>query len=309
VSDPSGARLRYEAAHYMQLGLHAQAVERLQRVLAGDPDDAGAHADLSVCLSVQKRARPALYEAELAVGLDPDLPAAHHALGFAALANRRYDQAEEHLVRAIALEPEDADRHVKLAYYYSLFEQRKHCRELIAKALALAPDFVDALVADGVFALDRGDAAHACSRAQQVLRMAPGTLAAIVLMGRALLRRGDAAAAREHALWALQEDGDHNGANNLMSAIKARDSLWIGWIWRYFTWLNERARSGELLVLSGGYVIYRLLSQVLSDVGRPDIIESVTAAWIALLICTVFGRAVYCSVGRRDRDEVQLKDF
>ena len=78
--------------HYMLIALanerrgnFAGAIANYQEALSLEPDNATAHARVSLCLSNLNRRFGAMAEAERALALSPDLPICHVAYGLAAL--------------------------------------------------------------------------------------------------------------------------------------------------------------------------------------------------------------------------------
>lgn len=78
-------------------------------MLAANPQDAQAHAALSLCLSEQKRYPEATQEAQWSIGLAPDQPFCHYAHAVALLARNHFAEAESAIRQAIHLHPYDPD--------------------------------------------------------------------------------------------------------------------------------------------------------------------------------------------------------
>ena len=89
---------------------YEMAERELRRVLAEQPDSAGAHAMLAACIaSTETRLDEATREAETAIHLEPDDPYGHFVLSFALAARNRFDESLTAIAEAIRLDPYDAD--------------------------------------------------------------------------------------------------------------------------------------------------------------------------------------------------------
>ena len=91
-----------------------RVVPAARQVLAGDPDDATAHALLALGLAHLEQGREAVEAGRSAVALAPDLAFAHYAHGWALLEHDDMKAAERAAREALRLEP-GADAHALLA--------------------------------------------------------------------------------------------------------------------------------------------------------------------------------------------------
>ncbi len=302
MSDLSGATWKEQAARLLRHGQLDAAIEMLRRALSAEPDDAGAHALLALCLIDAKRLHAAAHEAAIAITLAPELPLAHLARGLALMAARKFKPAEEHLRQALELDPEDPIGYRKLADLYQ-FTGRE-------KALGMDPQDMETLVDLGEWRLRRGDLAAAAERAAQALQAEPEGPGALVLMGNVLLREGRIDEAREHAAWALRQRPNSRGALFLIAAIKARTSPLLGLWWRWASWMGTLGDGRSLLVLLGAYAIYRVADQAVDAAGHPALGEAVSVAWLAIVAYTWFGPTLFQRSLRKELAQVHLEpDF
>lgn len=163
------------------------------------------------------------------------------------------------------------------------------------------------LVALGDYAFDKADWATAERRAREALAIEPEQADALVLMGRVLLRAGKVREARSHALSALGANAMHAGTLHLLAAAKARASWLLGLWWRYNAWVNERGQLRAVAILLALYVVYRFIDAVALDFGKRDVSMVINLAWLALVIYTWVGPAVFEKALKKDLAQVRLR--
>ena len=118
-----------------------QAAEQLKQILASDPNDADAHAMLSLCLSHDEDSwHDATREAEQAIHLAPDFATSHYAMAVV-LANRnRFPEASKAIEEALRLDPYQPEFY-RLAG--SIQAQQQHWQpalDFASEGLAIDPD-------------------------------------------------------------------------------------------------------------------------------------------------------------------------
>lgn len=114
------------------------AAKELCEELAADPENAGAHAMLAICLAHKKEFERALDEANAAVHLAPDDPYVHYARADVLDDMDRLKEAEEAIQEAIRLDPYDADYFALTSRI--LFQQQRFKKALKAAAAGLSID-------------------------------------------------------------------------------------------------------------------------------------------------------------------------
>jgi Flp pilus assembly protein TadD len=305
------AHRRRLAMDQLERGQVLPAIETLAELLGESPDDADAHALLSLCLVRRKRLHAAKLEAETAISLEPDSPLAHLAAGVVASSRREYSRAESHLLMAAQLEPSSDAVQRELARLYLRWQKTSSARECAGRALELVPAAPENLVLCGELALRSGDAERAGELALHALEENPEHVDALVLLGEVELKRGDVRAAREHAVWALQLDPNDAGARSLLSSIKARQSLALGLWWRFQSWVSAGSNTRAIMLMVGLYVVYRSALILLEDEGTdPRYLNGMNLVWLAFCVYTWVAPSLFLRALRKEMDEVRLRaDF
>lgn len=228
------------------------AEQELRQALADEPNDAGAHALLALCLCDRKDYPAATREAEEAIHLGPEVAFAHYALAYTLYHRERLKEAEAAIEQALELAPWDAD-------YYSLLASIRFTQRRWPAALEAA---------------ERGlelDAEHGgCTnlRAMSLVKLGRRTEAGAAL-GHALSRDPEDALTHANQGWTLLEQRQPDKAlehfrealrlepnlewarEGIVEALKARHFLYRQML-RYFLWmrrLSGRAQWGVLLGL------------------------------------------------------------
>jgi len=98
----------YRLGRYFQGQLrYEQAIDAYTRVLASNPNHAGAHNALGVIYSLQRRAELAERELRAALAIAPDAAGVHNNLGYHLMCNGRVEEALASFERAHTLDPEN----------------------------------------------------------------------------------------------------------------------------------------------------------------------------------------------------------
>jgi tetratricopeptide (TPR) repeat protein len=295
-------RARSQIGH----GNLAGAIESLRRALTLDPDYSGAHALLALCLHDERRLHAAEHEARLALSLDADSSLAHYAVAMVALARRDFALAEEHLRHAIALQPEHTHSHLALARLYLMWHRPQDALPLLEKARELAPDDPDTWAALADYHRAQRDFERAAQLATEGLKLNPENVDALLVMGEVLLQRGDTAGAREHALLVLRQNANHEGAIQLLTAVKARESVLLGLWWRFNAFFGAGSITRRVVILIGIYLAYRVGVLVAGDFGREGLQAILMLTWIGFCIYTWVGPAVFQKQIRRELEPARL---
>jgi Flp pilus assembly protein TadD len=225
-------------------------------------------------------------------------------------ARRKFREAEEHFRSALELEPNVSAHHRSLGNVLEALGRGKEAERELGRALELEPDDPQNLVALGEHKLGRGAVAEAERLAREALTHSPRHLAALVLMGRVLLRRGDVESAREHAVWAAGIDPSDRGALSLLTAVKARTSWFLGLWWRANTWLYETGTRNAVLLLLGAFLLYRVLTQLLTDYGHAEGARLVSLGWLGICVYSWVGPGMFRRELSKELRSVRLKkDF
>ncbi|MDH0748908.1 tetratricopeptide repeat protein [Pseudomonas sp. GD03842] len=286
------------------------AIDALRQLLANDPDSAEAHGLLAICLMNMRRVHAARREVQLALAADAQLPLAHYAAAQVAIAQRKFKLAEEHLAQLLDMEPLNPLNHRCLAELYQLTGRLKQSREPLEKALELGPDDAANLVAMAEFHRASRHWEQAYQFARQALQASPGHPGAVIVLGHLLLREGDIGGARDHAIWALQENANNVAALHLLTAVKARSSLFLGAWWRFNSWMNERSATRAIILLLFMFVTYRVVVITLAAQGHPQVAQLVDWVWLAFAAYTFAAPQIFRRLLEKELVQVKLsKEF
>jgi tetratricopeptide (TPR) repeat protein len=240
------------------------ADREFRRELAESPDNAIAHAFLSLCLMRQERKEEAVSEADLAIRLDPGVAFCHYARGLILCDLERFKAAEAAAQEAIQLDPNNPDFLGLLASTELGRRRWPAALEAANRGLALDPEHAHCtnLRAMALVQLGRKD------EAQQTL-------------GSALANDPENALTHANQGWALLHRGDHEKAlEHFREALRIDPEL-------------DWARAGIVETLKARHLIYRVMLRFFLWMGR----QSMVAQWVVML-GFVFGRGFLASIAR-----------
>jgi tetratricopeptide (TPR) repeat protein len=186
----------------------------------------------------------------------------------------------------------------------------KHDDELVEleRARAHAPSDPDVLSALGEGYMERRRYAEAEEMAVAALREEPEHAHALVLRGHLHLLRGSSGTARDHALWVLSSDATHRGALLLLTAVKARSSIWLGAWWRYHSFMTSIGEARSTLVLLGAFALYRVGLVALAQQGKSEAQGTLMLFWLAVCVYTWVGPGLFKRALDKELATVRLKD-
>ncbi len=284
------------------------AMDPLREILGREPDNAAAHALLSVCLYHLKRLHAALYEAKAALAEEANTPLGHYAMTLCLMGLGKNREAGEHLAILLEMDPEDPDYLLIQAELYGRTGREKEVEGVLSRALECAPDNPAIKTAIGTERLERGKRDEAEAMAREVLEEYPEHQDALTLMGFICLRRGDVEGAREHAIWALRQNPMDQDVLRLLSAIKARKSRLLGLWWRYHAWISELGQSRAIFVLLGAFVLYRVTSIHLDQNDHALMGGVIHLFWIGVCVYTWVGPGLFRKSLQKETEGVMLNE-
>ncbi|WP_435016519.1 tetratricopeptide repeat protein [Tundrisphaera sp. TA3] len=262
------------------------AVREFRRELALDPDNARAHACLSLCLGRGDQDAEALREAQEAVRLDPGYPFCHYVHGQALHALGREDEAEAAAIEAIRLDPTDADYPGLLA---SIAISRRRFAEAIAAAergLALDPENATCANLRALALVQLGRKDEAVRALGSALADDPENALTHANQGWAYLHQADHLKAAEHFREALRLDPDLEWARvGIVEALKARSPIYRQML-RFFLWMGRLGPTARWAVILG-FIFGRQALASLSEAApalRPFIVPILVLAFGFLLM-------------------------
>ncbi|MFL1549862.1 tetratricopeptide repeat protein [Pseudomonas sp. D47] len=152
------------------------------------------------------------------------------------------------------------------------------------------------------------DQAHQFAR--QALQADPSNAGAVVVLGHLLLREGDINGARDHAIWALQENATNVAALHLLTAVKARSNVFLGAWWRFNSWMNERSATRAIVLLLFMFVVYRVVVITLATQGHPQVAQMIDWVWLAFAAYTFAAPQIFRRLLEKELAQVKLsKEF
>lgn len=266
-------------------GRHEMAERELRKHLAGEADDAIAHAALAVSLLEQKKWDEAEREAREAVGLAPDHPFVHAVLARVLAERNRNDDAAIAIAEAVRLDPADADHH---AYRGAIELDRGRWADALAAAetaLALDAEHVGATNIRAMALVKLGRAAEAGQAIDAALARAPDDATTHANRGWTLLEQSRRQEAMRHFRESLRLEPEGDWARTgMIEAIKAGNPLYAI-VLRYFLWMQKLGPGAQWGILMGGFFGGRLLSGIAR--ANPAV-----APWVTPMLVAYAGFAI-----------------
>ena len=197
----------YEAAYrLLEAGKMAEAEAILRKVLAADPDHAGAHNDLGVIFSDRGETEQAVDRFKKAIALAPDSADAYTNLGNLYHAAGRFDESAKAYRKAVTLDPRDADTQTNLGNSLQALGRVEAAAASYRRALVIDPEHLFALNNLGTVlqALGRVDKAAASFR--RALMIDPDFALALGNLGNVYHIQGELAEAEDTMRRAIEAE-------------------------------------------------------------------------------------------------------
>ena len=264
---------------------HDLAEPEVRQALAADPDNALAHALLSICLLEREDWNAATDEARTAVRLAPDSPFSHSTLA-RVLANRQYlDEAFESAEESLRLDPTDADTYALLSLIHTQRRDWSAALQAAEQGLEHDAEHVGCNNARAMALTKLGRIAEAGKTLASALEREPENAWSHANLGWASLHDGNSKKALEHFREALRLDPTEDYAKaGLVEALKARNPIY-GLMLRYFLFMSRLSRRVQWGLVIGAYFVSRFLSQL--AITNPKL-----RPWIQPLLTTYFAFVV-----------------
>ncbi len=280
----------------------AEAVRRLDQLVAEEPDDAGAFAIRALCLAQLERRRDAEASARRATLLDPDTAFHHRVLAQVLLERGDPRLALPAALEAAALEPDEPDHLVLVARVEAAMGRWDAALRTVEHALALDPEHDDGLRLRALFLQVRGRAEEADSAFLNALIRDPGDAFAYAGRGWSMLRTGgDAGDAAAHFQRALHiEPGSEWAREGLVAALKARNPVYRQLL-RFFLWMGSLSPRTRMLVVFGGLFGYNVLRRTAAaQPALAPLIWPVLALWLLFVLLSWTADPLFDSLLRLD---------
>ncbi|WP_215398958.1 tetratricopeptide repeat protein [Rheinheimera oceanensis] len=294
------------ASQRYRYGDFSGGIDALKSALSIEPDNGFLHSYLSFGLIKQKRIVAAQYEAEVGLKLEPNSSYAHYALGKIFHVKRDFNAAITHLKQALAIEPENVSFLELLSSVYLGKSQFAEAKVILDRALELAPDDPDILGQYGDYWYEMNEQYNAEKYYNEALSIEPQHLYSLIGKGQVLLRRGNIAEAKEHAVWALQQDPNNNLALGLLTNIKARQNPLMGIWWRLNTWLISGNKARTIMLLLAAYIFFNVSAIALADAGLELMSSTVSILWFGVVIYMWVGPSWFSKKLKEELETVVL---
>ncbi|WP_087023204.1 tetratricopeptide repeat protein [Thaumasiovibrio subtropicus] len=299
-----------QAQYYYRTEQHEKAIESLKELLASWPDSAIAHGLLASCLLSERRLYAAEHELNIALSIEPNLVLLKLILARTLIFKKQLQQALQACDEALSVEPDCVEALLLQSQIYMLLDKRAPAKDVLVEALRHEPDSAQVLASLGDYHLTVGEVELAIEFALQALKLEPENASANVLMGSAQLAAGNVDDAAYHAKFAILQNPHSEIALQLLADIKARQSWLLGLWWQFNNKVTALSDVGSALVLIGGYLLFNLLSQLLTDFGYQSLSTATAFVWLGIVVYSWVCIPLYYRQLRKELSTFQFKpDF
>lgn len=235
------------------------AEQELHQILASEPNNATAHAYLSLVYDDQEQTKEAVSSAQTAIGLEPDEWFPHYVLGRALTSNRQYKEAESAANEALRMMPLAPQIYALLSRIHYAQNRWEEALNTARAGLAFAPE--DRACANfeamALVKLGRGNESAAALRT--ALHHDPNSPVTHATSGWVALESGNQDEAMEHFREALRLDPNSEYARSgIVESLKARNIVYRLML-RYFFWMSRLDQRTRVFVILGAVFGIRIL--------------------------------------------------
>lgn len=270
------------------------AMSEAQKALAENPDNAYAHAMLSLSLSGGGKHDQALASARQAVGLAPDNAYMHYVLAAAYSHKRRWREARQAIDQAIRIEPFDADYQAMLANILLNAQRWDDALEAANRGLEIDAEHVECLNLRAMALTKLGRNEEARQSLGNALARSPENSDTHANQGWTLLHQSKPKQALEHFREALRLNPQNAFAQQgMLYSLKAHYLIYrllLNWF-LFMSRLSSGARTG---IIIGLYVLARLLRGVADQ--NPDLqpyVWPILGVYLAFVLLTWIGEPLF----------------
>lgn len=283
-------------------GRYGEAVEQFRAACAAEPEDAAAHAMLSLCLVNTDQPQAALAAADEAVRLDPDWSGAHYARAYAlphvpiekpmrsfrlSISGgddelKRLRRARAALDEALRLAPDDAHLHQYASELEASRGRWTASLQAAETALALNTSDVSAANARALALAALGRAHEADEAIGESLRIDPEFAPTHKARGWSLLRAGRAAEAKVAFEEALRLDPLDRGARH--GRFHARLAARAAYRWPLRFVLSRAQGVGSELTGAGGALVIAFFWKFAWRMPWPQAVAVLLGIMLVLLL-------------------------
>ena len=278
------------------------AEPEVRQALADDPDNALAHAMLSICMLAREDWNAATDEARTAIRLAPDSPFPHATLA-RVLASRQYlDEALKSAEESLRLDPTDADTYALLSLIHTQRRDWTSALHAAEQGLEHDAEHVRCNNARAMALTKLGRTAEAGKTLASALEREPENAWSHANLGWASLHDGDTKKALEHFREALRLDPTEEYAKaGLVEALKARNPIY-GLMLRYFLFMSRLSGRAQWTFIIGAYLINRMLRELARTNPKwAPWIMPVLFAYLAFVVMTWIAQPLFNLLLRLNR--------
>jgi arylsulfatase A-like enzyme/Tfp pilus assembly protein PilF len=161
------------AAALTQRGFATAALGHLFEAATWQPDDPAVHLYMAQLFRSLKRTPPTLAHLERAIAIDPRNAGAHYNLGLMLTEEGIYENAAEHYRKALEVQPDNADALNNLGYVLSRQGKPQQAEEQLRAALRAKPSLAAAHSNLAELLADQHRHAEAIAAYEQAIRFSP----------------------------------------------------------------------------------------------------------------------------------------
>jgi len=289
---------------------YIEAIDQLKLLLGTEPGNAEGHGLLAACLLEQKRLAAAEYELALALRFDPRQAFFYLVQAELLLLKNQRNLALAACDQAQQLVPDEAAPLFKKVRILLLYDKYREAKETLDIAAALQPNALEVPLFYCQICMGLGEKEGAEIFAREALALSPQTEEANILMGKIRLAQGDNQGAAEHAKLVIMNNPDSNSGLALLADIKARNNFFLGVWWRLNNYLSHMPAFKQVSLLIGGFLVFSLLAQILSDLGFATTARIVGIAWVGLVVYSWIAIPLYTKMIKKELKKFEFnQDF
>lgn len=244
---------------HIEQGRYDRAIPELKLHLSEEPQDAYAHAMLSLCYSNIDQYEDALKYSNESIGLMPDLDFAFYTKARAHLGLSNYKAAKAAIDEAINLEPFDADYYGLKALIYSDSSDWKKVLEFSNKGLGVNPEHLQCINSKAMALRKLNLRDEEAETLKTALQDDPEDEFTHANLGWSYLEKGDRNKALEHFHQALRINPEYGWAREgVLTAMKSKNIIYRT-VLKYFFWIGKKKESHQQGLMFGLFVGYLLV--------------------------------------------------
>lgn len=235
------------------------AETELQKLLASEPNNAGAYAMLSLVYGETERYKEAIEAAQEAIGLEPDDYFTHYVLGLAYAGNRQFKEAESAAGEARRMMPIESSIYALLAQINYAQERWEKALQSARSGLAFDPEHSGCANFEAMALVKLNRREESANSLSGALYHDPNNAVTHATTGWVALESGERDKAMAHFREALRLDPTSEYARSgIVQALKARNVIYDLML-RYFFWMSRLTQRTRMVVIFGAVFGVRIL--------------------------------------------------